>query len=666
MCITVKEWENSGLSHDLYKNDKRRGYLQVIRNGGNGREALIDLDSVIKSDRKAKIIEMFGDPRVAETKSLLVDRLTPDPKAQEFFSNFILNDGRYLPSQKIKEYAANAMVLNAIGEIFKESVNARRKLGKANNTKFWEKAAAAVLRISNDYAHKLPKNPRTLHRIYKEYSSSGYSSLISRKFCNDNSRKVYDDIIQLLNNMFATQSFKPTYADIQRQYDGFLSGYITVINNETGEFYSPKDFTKLSPATISNYLADWDNKIATHAKRSGNRQVYMGKYKPYHSLKQPTYAGSIISIDDRQPPFEYLPLKRMWFYNGIDLASEAFTTWVYGKSKEGIILDFYRQMVRNYHDWGFNMPAELECESSLNSSFKDTFLAPGNMFEHVRIEANNARGKRIEQYFRPLRYGLEKEHSGWLARPFAKAEANQSSDEKREIIPYDSLVKQGLSDIEKWNNMPHSKHPEKTRWEYLCENQNPNLRPTNYKGIIPYIGYKTETSCNVGIVKLQRNEFLLGSDGRIATGEKLIQLMKLLEGEHLEVYWLDTNAGDVLKAYAYIGDTMMCELIKKPSYNRATIEQTPDDMENRKLMSAYVATIDGFGKRQKHKIDKVTIIDETQKTLNNKFKIPELHQNDRDSEINSKYGDLLVDEEVLQDDCNTVETAYKTSFKDRF
>ncbi|MBK6819878.1 MAG: hypothetical protein IPG85_09955 [Bacteroidetes bacterium] len=97
-------------------------------------------------------------------------------------------------------------------------------------------------------------------------------------------------------------------------------------------------------------------------------------------MKQPKYAGSILSIDDRQPPFKYDKNNRLWCYMGIDLASGAFTAWVFGKSKEGIIIDFYRELVRNYHMWGFNLPSDLEAEMSLNSSFVNAFLRPGNMF----------------------------------------------------------------------------------------------------------------------------------------------------------------------------------------------------------------------------------------------------------------------------------------------
>ncbi|MDX5437590.1 MAG: hypothetical protein LPK03_10370, partial [Pontibacter sp.] len=334
-------------------------------------------------------------------------------------------------------------------------------------------------------------------------------------------------------------------------------------------------------------------------------------------------AGSIISIDARQPPFKMPGGKRAWFYNGIDLASEAFTCWVHGKDKEGLIVDFYRQMVRNYAMWGFNLPAELEAEMSLNSSFTDGLLREGAMFQYVRIEANNARGKRMEAYYKPLRYQLEKKREGWLARPFALSESNQAGPDAVPELPYDNIIEGCLRDIETWNNMPHSVHTHMSRWKVFCEMQNPNLRPTNYQSILPYIGYKTNTSCNVGIIRLQRSEFLLGENGQISTGEQLIRLMKQVEGQEIEVYWLDGNDGNVLKALIFQGTQYICEAVAKPTYNRARIEQTPQDLENRELMSKYVATIEAYAKQQKAALEPITIIENTP-VVNKDFVMPGL------------------------------------------
>ncbi len=160
--------------------------------------------------------------------------------------------------------------------------------------------------------------------------------------------------------------------------------------------------------------------------------------------------------------------KSIWFYNAYDIASECFTCWVYGQSKESIILDFYRQLIRNYAEWRLNMPAELECEMSLNSSFKNTFLSEGLLFKHVKMEANNARGKYIERFFGELRYQYEKDKKGWLARPHSLRETNQAKKpiEQTPVLSFNEIITNSLRDIEEWNNRPHSLRPDKRRWDW--------------------------------------------------------------------------------------------------------------------------------------------------------------------------------------------------------
>jgi len=317
-------------------------------------------------------------------------------------------------------------------------------------------------------------------------------------------------------------------------------------------------------------------------------------------------------------------------------------------------------MVRNYAEWGFKMPYELECESSLNSSFKDTFSREGYIFQNVRIEANNARGKRIEAYYRPLRYGLEKKHEGWLARPFALSESNQAGPAQSDYVPYDKLADQCLGDIETWNNMPHSIHKDKTRWEVFCENQHPNLKPTNYKAFMRYIGYQTSARVKAGIMKFQQREWLLGDNSKIFTGPQLLNIMKMVEGEQVDIYWIDNNQGGILKALVYQGDTCICEAIQKPAYHRATLEMTEADQEARELMSKYQITIESYQRRQKNALEQVTIIDNTPVTLNNKFRIASRHRTDEVVNVE------VLPEPDYEEDLNDVSTSFKTSLKDRF
>ncbi len=641
--------------------DKNHG-IKRVQVGGNGRQLLISFDSL-----PVEIQTRLGDPR--KLTHILERYYRIDSEAVIFYANYSFLDGTYLNDNHQRKYVVNASVLRAVIALKSErEIQRRTKSGSLSGT---NKTLSddcnsfnKVLELKHGIRHTLPENERRFIDTLKDFAAKGYESLISKKHKNKNSRKVFDNTIELLNNLFASDPVKPTATEIHRKYKLFLNGHLEIINNETGEVYQPAEFKKISDSTVKHYLARWTSKIATHAKRSGDRQVYMQKFKPYHSLVQPKFSGSIISIDDRQPPFKMPNGKRIWFYNAIDLGSEAFTCWVHGQSKEGIIVDFYRQLVRNYAEWGINLPNELEAEMSLNSSFTETFLQEGAMFNNVRIEANNARGKRIEAYYRQLRYKYEKNRAGWLARPHALSEANQQGGNKVPTVQYGEIVRGCLQDIEDWNNAPHSVHKNMTRWEVFMNTQHPNLTPTNYKGFIKHLGYHTATSCKAGIVKLNNTEFLLGEGGMISLGDKLVKLMERIEGANISVYWLDDNDNEVLKAFAYLNDTYVCELIKKPVYNKAKLEQTDDDLKARQLMSSYVSTIEAFGRSQIQTIDKVIVIDNSPKTPKS-FVMRGLATS---KTFSDSVGEL-IDENPIKDEMQTVETVYpvnKKSLIDRF
>jgi len=614
-----------------------------------------------------QLIDSFGEPVRQLKQSWFEKHFERDTAALDYYLGYRLQDNKPLPDEVIEEYTLNASVLNTAEKVYNNRYSLRKAM-RGQVKDIWGIVSNECNRFKDLFPHTLPTNPASLRRKLREYKKGGYQVLIHGNWCNKSALKVDEHVNQLLNNLFADVVEKPTPTEIARRYEGFLSGYVEVTNLETGEEYNPKDYPKLSTATVTNYLAKWVNKAGTHALRSGNRQVHMSQFKPYHTLKQPTYAGTIISIDDRQPPFEYAKGKRVWFYNGIDLASEAITVWVHGQTKEGIIDDFYRQLVRNYTQWGLALPAELEAEMSLNSKFINTFLQDGNMFEHVRIEANNARGKRIEAYFRQLRYGLEKTRTGWIARPFATTEANQAGPKENPLIPYQDIIRGCLQDIQTWNNMEHSKIKGKTRWEVFMENQRPDAKPINWRGFLPHLGERTETSCKLGIIRFNNQQHLLGESGMISYSNRLISLMDQIEGKDVVVHWLDDDQGQVIKALVYDATgRYICEAIQKPSYSRAKTERTPKDMKNREAMSKYVASVEGFINSRKKSIDKVTIVDNRPKTLNNGFQIPGLNKtttHDMPEYDDAEVLDDLTDD--FDDDLNRIETEYQPSLKDRF
>ncbi|EKT4520532.1 hypothetical protein [Flavobacterium psychrophilum] len=638
--LVPRFWNKTGsLQLELHRYKEKPFGVKRLQLGGNGRKLLIDFDSLT-----ATIQDALGDPRKAEHP--MQPYFEWDSEAPVFYSEFKRAGARLKPEEQ-ERYIINASVMKAVLKLeqarIAERINKRKSCaGVIESLRYDVESFQNHLKVKHQVEHTLPVSTR-FKDILKDFKTNGHIAIIKdpNGTGKQNARIVTDKYEMLFNGLFKNQTHKPTPTEVARNFEAFLNGYAEVYNEDTGELYNPKDFKKLSIATIINYINKWENKLVTHKARSGDRQVYLGNFKPHHQMDLPTLAGSIISIDDRQPPFVYNKQNdRVWFYLGVDIASQAFTTIVYGKTKEGIIVDFYRQMVRNYTEWGFCLPWELECESSLNSSFKDTLLRPGAMFQEVKIEANNARGKYIERMNGKLRYEVEKDALGWLARPTAKSEANQLSSAKKQIIPYDILVNERMLELEQWNNSAHPEHKNLSRWDYFEANQNPNLKPTNWNAILPVIGHKTPTSCNGGYIKLQGLKRAIAEDGKILTGEALIQQMRTIEGKEFDVYWLDGNDGQVLKAFVYLNDRLICEVIEMPRYNRAKAEQTDACKEAIKLQSAYVASVDAFEKRQRNKIENIQIIDNTPKTVNSNFRMPNLKRFERNE----------VPKEILDDD----------------
>ena len=659
-----------------------RGLRQRIQRKGIGRlrrqapgYPMLVLWSSLPVAWQNLLIKAFGEPQKQVRKALFARLYVRDSRFFDQYSAFKFPDGSHLSDEKVDEYTVNASVLATMQTLYNDRRKYRRELRhgagelRPGEGSAWDGVCREVRLFREEVLHTLPDSHDRLRKELAKFRREGWRGLISKHHKNNNARLVTPEVELFLNDLFADCTTKPNKAEIERRYSGFLDGYIEVINNETGEQYNPSDFPKLSTSTIFNYLSRWRNAVATEYIRSGDRQKYLAKFTPYASLKQPEYANSIISIDDRCPAFEYEKGKRMWFYNAIDVGSMAFTCWVYGKTKEGIILDFYRQLVRNYAQWGLNLPAELEGELSLNSSFRDTFLQEGNMFQYVHIAPNAARMKYIERMYGLVRSDYEKQREGYLPRPFALSEANQAGPKEVPLIPYDQIVAGCLRDIETWNNSPHPRIEGKTRWEVFLAMQNPNVRPTNYRAIIPYLGYKTETSCRAGIIKLDNKEFLLGNNGVIAVGSQLVQLMDAAEGHRLNVRWLDGNDGEVLKAYVYVGDTFVCEAVRKPEYHRARIERTAECEANLQLMSSYTTTITGYSRERRAEIDRITIIDNRPKTLNNKFQIAGITRYEAsEAPVETLPTEFEDDSDMVlvEAGAGTAETSFKRDFKDRY
>ena len=649
------------ISYDAYKKKSIRNRGFRLKKGcGPGNEALINWESM-PHEWQELCREKLGDPQTDHNPLEKFFKISAAAKA--YYDAYQFDNDEYLSTEQKKKYTLNASVMEAVVAL-KSYREAQRKSRGGSIRGIWESLAHDVVNFQDRLKtlghgqHTLPGSVKRLRMRFDNFKKFSYEEFVDGRNNNKNAQVVTPEMINIWQAIYAGQrNRKPTYIEVSIRYDAFLKGDLEIISNDTGELFNRKEeaYKPVSENTVFAYQSAWAQRSVAHSMRSGDRQKFKSAYEPWHKLIQPKFAGSILSIDDRQPPFEYATGKRMWFYNAIDLGSEAFTCWVYGDTKEGIIHEFYRQLVRNYTAWGLNIPHELECESSLNSHYKDNLLENGAMFQEVRIEANNARGKRIEAYYKPLRYNLEKEEDGWIARPFALSESNQKGPGKVEKFSKDEIVKKALRAIERWNNTPHSNqelHPGMSRWDVFMDKQHPELKPTNWAGILPHLGYRTESSMNLGRITLQGKHRVVGFNGEVALGDQLIGIMKRIEGKKVDVYWLDDNNGQVLKSLVYDKEgNLICELLGDLAYHRAKLERTPQCEENRRLFSEYKVSVDAYIKRNARNIESVTLI-EKPKQISKRSVMPGLES----------YEEPTTAPEVLPELDEATESQYTKSY----
>lgn len=194
LCISHTELVDGIISEANLNAMVRRGKLRRVRRGCYGTPALFAVDSLPLKYR-TEVYRRHPDLQEKAESKPFVDSIEPDGRALAYFSDYLLADGRHLPTDKQMEYANGCAILNAFGRVIEASNSHRIRQSKPrlNKTEFWRKAAAALPRLADRYPHGLPESPRRLQRRYEDYLRLGYECMVSAKWQNANAAKVDDD-----------------------------------------------------------------------------------------------------------------------------------------------------------------------------------------------------------------------------------------------------------------------------------------------------------------------------------------------------------------------------------------------------------------------------------------------------------------------------------------
>ena len=277
-CVTYSKLVGGGiLSDPSYKKNVRLGKLRVIQRGGNGREALIDYNSLPEPLREA-YDEKYPNATQQIKEQYMSDLLRVDSKAIDYYRNYELAGGSGLSDKNQNEYVLNAQVMNEMMRVENVMKAEHATSGRSHPTLVWEAVLGTCEKLRNNYNHTLPNNPARLREKYNAYKRNGYGTLISRKVGNQSTRKIGAMEGRLLLKL--KRSKFPVYNDAQI-FD---------------EFNRQAPMRGLNPiksmTTLRNYLFDPAVEPLWHAAVHG-MQSWKSKYSSLLKTKLPQMRDSL-------------------------------------------------------------------------------------------------------------------------------------------------------------------------------------------------------------------------------------------------------------------------------------------------------------------------------------------------------------------------------------
>lgn len=600
------------LSVPNYKKLAAKKEINVVRPGkGLGSYALVEIATMpLRFQERIKL--KYGDMKEDVIRNWLGSHYHIDAKAREFYTRFRFDNGDALPPEHIQEYTVNASVIEAVMRAMEDATFMRKamKAGPVN----WGELAGAISYYQAEFGHTLPVSSNRFKKRVNDFKTNGYESLISRKFMNQNRRKVTYDIERLLLSIDA-QPEQPFNTTVWEQYNLFVQGELELYDPETGEVLNPADFTDkdgnplvLSPATVANYLNNPKNK-ALRGKLHMSQWDFNNAYRPYHLRSIGEYSLSKVSLDDRDLPRPMKDGNRVKAYYAYDVVSGAVVGYAYNRYKTTeLFLDCMRNMFQTLDRNGMYIPAELEVEHHLVSDFADGLMQAGTVFPLIRwCNPGNSREKRAEHKNREKKYGVEKRTQVGIGRWYAKLEANRPKEEKVydeknntykvKTYSYEELVADDIRAIETFNAQPHpnqKRYPGMSRWDVLCAHQNPNLAPWDKAVLYRFIGQHTETTIRQNTYcTVMYNQYGLPSP----------EIIEKLEPRNYKVdaYYLPDADGTINEVYIYQNGRYIATCKPVARYNENTAEQTEYDKAAYTEQSKYVAQFDKMMKDGKIK-----------------------------------------------------------------
>ena len=600
LCVSMHELVGNGImSEPNYKQMARRGRFEVARQGkGAGNYALVVVDT-LPTRYLDEVKEKLGTGDEILLAGWLRENYERDQAAVAWF-NDRAKTGVDLKEAKKEECIVNASVLNCCIRLHERATTLQKLAGENYQ---WEKMAAAIEGLREQFGHTLPTSVFRFRKKVAQYRREGYSSLLSGKFGNQCARRMTHLEEQVILGIACLEN-QPYNTTVREMYIMFLTGELDVYDITTGELFDPENFAKKgdepwipSDATIANYLNRPKNKMLIE-KRHRSRTAFMHEQMPHMHRHNGEFSLSQVTMDDVDLPRRMKGNERVHAYYAYDVVSQCRIGAAYGRKKdERLVVDCFRDMFRLIERNGWGMPAGIEVEQHLMSQYKDGFLRAGVAFPFVHFCApQNSQEKYAEPLNGAFKRSIAHKNHASIGRFYGKGknrtESKKISDETNETyedqqyFTFEQLVADDLADNQEWNNTLHpnqKKYPGMTRWQVLVANINPTLQKFDKLTLSRYIGERVETSIRRNsTVRVCYEDWWLSSPG----------ILEQLEPNNYKVtaYYLPDENGAPQDVYIFQGDRYIDKVEKVQTYNRVMAEQTDEDVANYVEQRKKVAT----------------------------------------------------------------------------
>lgn len=257
LCVKANKLAVKGImTKHCYAKMAQRGIINRVRTGCRGTPALVEWAS-IPPEYQNKYKKIYGDPREDHKYKYIMDHIVDDHEAIDFYNQYQLEDGRYLPPKKVEELITNAQLLNALHEVSNQTTTLRKMLNK-KSAGVWESLATIIsdADFQDKVKHNLPTNPRRLRekvKTFKNAEGNDYESLIPRNYLNKNRSKVQE-----------TEQ-EATLREFLRKSQNFDNAQVSMLYNMVAE---KMGWDSISADTVGRYRIKW--KLTTESGARGS------------------------------------------------------------------------------------------------------------------------------------------------------------------------------------------------------------------------------------------------------------------------------------------------------------------------------------------------------------------------------------------------------------